>query len=138
MATRRGGIVRGLRSLGVLTRGLEFTGRAEQTPRTGAQIAASEAHQRVPQYGLIAGDDRTVEPPFELRDDPECRDVRATDEVGVDLAARGLDDALAPELGRRRAIGVAAAQRMADGVHHLIAGCLQECGFLGGGWPAAR
>src|SRR5262249_61917601 len=55
----------------------------EQAAGTCSAVAPAEATKRIPQHGLVAGDDRAVEPPFQLIDDREGRNVGAADEVGV-------------------------------------------------------
>src|SRR2546427_12452270 len=94
--------------------------------RTAADVAPAEPAQRVPQHRLVAGDDRAVETPLQLLDDPEGGDVSTTDEIGVGLRASGLDGTVSPELRRLCAKCIAAAEIVADCIQHVVAGTAQK------------
>ncbi len=92
-------------------RRLRNGGGCEQSSRAAAAVAPSEPRERVPDHGLVAGDDRAAEPAFELLDDAEDGNIGAAQEIDVGVRTRGGERAVAPDLRRRRAIGVAAGKR---------------------------
>src|SRR3982074_3663264 len=80
-----------------------------------AAIAVAERAERVPDDRLIAGDDRATEPRLGLLDDAEIGNRGAAQEIHFGVRTCRLDEAVAPELRRRGAIGVAAGERKALG-----------------------
>jgi hypothetical protein len=75
-------------------------------------LTPAKQAKRVPYHRLVAGNDRATEPCFQLLDDPKNSDIRAADEVRIRIGLCRFEGAVAPELRRGRAIGVAAAKRI--------------------------
>src|SRR2546423_8284879 len=107
-------------------------GRGKQAAGPAA-IAVAERAERVPDDRLIAGDDRAAEPRLDLLDDAEIGNRGAAEEIHFGIRTCRLDQAVAPELRRRRAIRIAAGERKALRMQYLVAGLVQEFGLVVGG-----
>ena len=94
----------------------------EQTAGTIAPVRGAEQRESVKDHSLIAGHHRAVELLLDLGDDREHRNVGAAQQISVGFRPRRLERAVAPELRRRGAIFVAAVERKATSVSHLVAG----------------